>query len=258
MNRENLVAQLFTVRDYCTNLEDFTRSMEKIAKIGYGGIQASGIGPMDPKDVRRVCDEFGLKIVVTHRPFEEFIGKKLEQTIEMHDILGCAYPGIGSMPGNLYPRTKDGYAAFGQVLAGVCSRLPDRMHLVYHNHNFEFCRFDGKTGHEILFENAGDKLMAELDTFWITAGGAEPSAYIRRFKDRLDVIHLKDYGVNENGERKMREVGEGNENWPAILDAVAYSNVKYLAVEQDDCNGADPFDCLATSFKNLCAMLSID
>ena len=51
----------------------------------------------------------------------------------------------------------------------------------------------------------------------------------------------------------MAEVGEGNLNWPAILQACKSSGVEHLLVEQDICY-RDPFESLEISRRNLKAM----
>jgi len=48
----------------------------------------------------------------------------------------------------------------------------------------------------------------------------------------------------------MAEVGEGNLNWPAILEACKGAGVEHLLVEQDICY-RDPFDSLEISLKHL-------
>ena len=49
----------------------------------------------------------------------------------------------------------------------------------------------------------------------------------------------------------MAPVMEGNRNFSAIFHALEASNCKYMLVEQDDCYGESPFDCLKTSYENL-------
>ena len=51
--------------------------------------------------------------------------------------------------------------------------------------------------------------------------------------------------------RVMAPVMEGNLNFSAIFHALEASNCKYMLVEQDDCYGESPFDCLKTSYENL-------
>lgn len=47
----------------------------------------------------------------------------------------------------------------------------------------------------------------------------------------------------------MAPVMEGNLNFSAIFHALEASNCKYMLVEQDDCYGESPFDCLKTSYE---------
>ena len=59
-----------------------------------------------------------------------------------------------------------------------------------------------------------------------------------------------------NGERKqvMREIGEGNLNFRGIIEAARKAGTKWFIIEQDNCNGLDPFDCVERSLKNLKAL----
>ena len=47
---------------------------------------------------------------------------------------------------------------------------------------------------------------------------------------------------------KMLPIGSGNMNFHSIVEAAKSSGVEYAFVEQDDCNGEDPFECLKKSF----------
>jgi sugar phosphate isomerase/epimerase len=55
-------------------------------------------------------------------------------------------------------------------------------------------------------------------------------------------------------EQRFAPVGEGNLNWPAILNAAEAGGVEYYLVEQDVTYDLDPFEALAVSFRNLEAM----
>jgi sugar phosphate isomerase/epimerase len=88
-----------------------------------------------------------------------------------------------------------------------------------------------------------------LDTYWVQAGGGSPAAWLLKLKNRVDVIHIKDM-CWKDGKFLMCEVMEGNLDWPAIIQAGNAAGVKYAMVEQDDCYGKDPFECLKTSFEN--------
>ena len=60
-------AQLYTVRAYTQTEGDFERTIRKIAEIGYTTVQISAISKeIRPERVREICEENGLKIVLTH------------------------------------------------------------------------------------------------------------------------------------------------------------------------------------------------
>ena len=60
-----------------------------------------------------------------------------------------------------------------------------------------------------------------------------PGEWIRKYHGRVPLAHIKDYGIVE-GKPMTMEVGEGNMNWPYILDACKDSGVEWYIVEQDD------------------------
>ena len=49
----------------------------------------------------------------------------------------------------------------------------------------------------------------------------------------------------------MAPVYEGNIDFDSILEACEAAGTEYLLVEQDDCYGEDPFECLRVSYQNL-------
>ena len=75
---------------------------------------------------------------------------------------------------------------------------------------------------------------------------------IRSLKGRVDCIHFKDmvFSPEDKGVR-MAAIGEGNMNYPEILKACDDAHVEYGFVEQDNCYGKDPFDCLKVSYDNM-------
>lgn len=246
-------AQLYTVREFTRTPEDIRKTLEKIAQIGYEAVQLSALGPIDPQELRKICDDNGLTICSTHISFER-MRDDLPRVIEEHQIYGCKYPGVGGM-GAPYPRTAAGFRQFCQDATEVGRRLHDAgMTFIYHNHSFEFQHFGEERGMDILFtESDPVYFQFELDTYWVQHGGASPVAWIKKCAGRLPVIHLKDMRIRDDGTHIFCEVGRGNLDWPGILEACRQAGVFWYLVEQDTCEG-DPFDSLKISLENLKAM----
>ena len=126
------------------------------------------------------------------------------------------------------------------------------MDFSYHNHSHEMARYGEKTWLAMLYEQAApDVVKAEIDVYWIQAGGGDPALWVQRCAGREPLLHLKDMSVTPEREQRFAEIGEGNLNWPAIMDAAREGGVEWYLVEQDDCYGRDPFESLAISYKNL-------
>ena len=254
MNQNVLAAQLYTVRDFTKTLQDFTDTVAKISAIGYTAAQVSAIGPIAPEDVKKICDDNGITIVNTHIGWER-LKDDISAVIDEHSLWDCRHVAVGSMPRHFIEAGEEGLRQFIVEANQVGQTLHEAgLTFSYHNHSFEFMRYGDKNGLEILFEETDPRyVQAELDTFWIQFGGGDVCDWILRLKDRMPVVHFKDMAMVGWREQVMKEVGEGNLNWPGILDACRQANVEWYAVEQDICPG-DPFESLAISYRNLVQM----
>jgi sugar phosphate isomerase/epimerase len=75
--------------------------------------------------------------------------------------------------------------------------------------------------------------------------------WIEKVSGRIPCIHFKDMAVTLDRAQLMAEIGEGNLNWPAIIKSCKSAGVKWYIIEQDNCNGRDPFESIAISLKNV-------
>ena len=124
-------------------------------------------------------------------------------------------------------------------------------YFMYHNHASEFIKHNGKVILQHLAEHySPDEVGFTLDTYWIQAGGGDPGYWIEKFSGRVPCIHLKDFAYGG----KMAVVGEGNINFDRVFEKAQAAGTKYMLVEQDDCNGENPFDCLKRSYEYLKSM----
>lgn len=246
-------AQLFTLREHTKTLPDVAAALRKVADIGYTCVQISGFGPVGAREVAKVLTDTGLRAVSTHTSWERFL-KDLGGVIEEHKLLGCPHPAIGGLPREYH--TEEGLKRFLGEIRPIAERLAaSGMDFSYHNHNHELAKCGTKTWLERLYEQARPEVVkAEIDTYWIQAGGGDPAQWIRRCAGREPLLHLKDMRITPERQVQFAEVGEGNLNWKAILAAAEEAGVEFLLVEQDQCYGRSPFESLAISLRNLNAM----
>jgi len=251
MPSSQIAAQLYTLREFTKTPAEIADTMRKVSQIGYEAVQVSGMGQIDPRKLRKIVDDEGLTICATHIAYDR-MRNETAAVIEEHHILGCKNPAIGGIPADY--RSAEGYGRFAREASEVAKKLAEGgLTWSYHNHSFELEKHGDKVGLEILRTESDPKLFnLEIDTYWIQHGGGDPADWIARCKGRIPLLHLKDMG-NKGGQPIMMEIGEGNLNWPRILDAAKKSGVEWYIIEQDTCQ-RDPFESLAISLRNVEAM----
>ena len=242
-------AQLYTLRAYTQNEKDFRETIQRVAEMGYETVQLSAIGKaITPSFAREVCDENNVRIVLTHSDPERIV-HDTEQLIREHELLGAKYIGIGSMP----EKYQDPFWIhhFAEDFLPAARMIRDAgMKFMYHSHDFEYERFDGKLlFDEMLADFSPEEMGVTLDTYWCQTAGADVVQWIQKLTGRLNCVHLKDRAVVKR-EPIMAPVGEGVMNFPAILQALDTAGCEYALVEQDVCL-ENPFLCMETSRRNL-------
>jgi len=235
-------AQFYTIRDFCQNLSDFSESLKKVADIGYKTVQISGVCPYEPEWLAQELKKNDLKCVLTHTN----VAADPCKTAEDHDIFGCEYAGLGYYG---FDGTRENYDAFIRQYTPVAQALRQGgKYFMYHNHAHEFQKLEGQT----IFSRMAADMPADLmgftvDTYWVQVGGGDSAQWIEDLSGRVPCIHLKDYAFGA----QMAPIGEGNLNWNRIFAAAEAAGTRYMLVEQDNCNGEDPFACLQRSYQFL-------
>jgi sugar phosphate isomerase/epimerase len=246
MDRNQIALQMWTVRDV---MDQGTRTVyEKVAKMGYMGVEVGDFGGLSPEAFCDMLEDLGLAFVGRHVGIDA-LEEKLDETVEAQLALGGGNLIIAYLDksrretGAMWTDMSKKLAEFSDILA------PKGITLGYHNHNFEFETFDGKTGYEILFDRAtcGD-LVAELDVYWATYGGHDPVEMIGKMVGRLPILHIKDMAPGEG--REFTEVGEGIIDMKPIVAAGDRVGVEWFVVEQDTCK-RPPLESVEISYRNL-------
>ena len=250
MPKMKIGVQTYTIRDYLKTPKDISVSFKRIKEIGFNMVQLSGLGPIETDELVSILKENGIEACGTHSPWNRIAeNDELEKLIEEHKKLGCEQIGTGMKP-PMYPDTYEGYTDFIKKVNEICDKAGQAgLGFGYHNHDFEFMRFGNKCAFDRLIEEC-PKCEFTLDVFWVQAGGKNPCDYIDKLKNKIRILHLKDYRVSER-KRQFAEIGQGNLDWPSIFSRCEKYGIPYAVIEQDADFLTDPFESLALSRKFL-------
>lgn len=243
-------AQMFTVRELCRTLDSLDETMKKVADIGYTTIQLSGVCAYEADWMAEKLKAYGLTADITHFDYKRIVNDT-DNTIAFHDRMGCHYIGIGICPKSIDPT---GLAQMAEEVRPALAKIQASGHrFMYHNHNMEFALYNGKNFLEHLCDTfTPEECGITLDTYWVQAGGGDPAYWLRKLKGRVEVVHFKDMVYSpEDKAVRMAAIGEGNMNYGEILKACEDAGTRYAYVEQDNCYGEDPIECLRRSYEYL-------
>jgi sugar phosphate isomerase/epimerase len=255
LTASNLGVQLYTVRN--TIGANPAGVLKAIQDIGYSEVEAT-YGNLDK--IWSALKETALKPVSVHLDTALFFegGAKLDAAIADVKQRGFQFVVLPYIP----PKQRGGLDTF-KKLAETLNQSGEKakaagMTLCYHNHAFEFEPMHGTTGLEVMMkETQKDLVSLEMDVFWVSVAGHDPVALLKKYSDRVALLHLKDKAsgakvqFNENVPKEtFKEVGNGTVDIPAVLAVAKESGVKNYFVEQDQTAG-DPIDSLRQSYKYL-------
>ena len=219
--------QLYSVRQDCG--KDLPGVLAAVGKMGYQGVEFAGYYGRTAKQLRELLDANGLKCCGTHTGLNTLLGDQLKATIEFHKTLGNKFlivPGLGKE----HLGTADAIKKTAKLFTDLADKVEaDGMRVGYHAHGGDFAKIDGQTKWEILFGNAGPKVVMQMDLGNCLGGGGDPIAMLEKFPGRALTIHLK-----EHGGKKGAPVGEGVVNWKRVFELCETTGkTEWYVVEQE-------------------------
>ena len=252
----------FTTRFRAFNKAQLEATYKKIAKLGYDGPEnllgaTAGIPWEDDWKLLKKC---GLKVADCRGGDYNTEPDKIKK---MADTLGVNICWLNPIPGEMM-NSVDGFRAYAEMI-NTWAKGFKGYRLLYHHHAQEFRNFpelNGKNGLQILIEETDpEAVVFEVDTFWASGAGADPAQWILKVKNRIPVVHFKDYAIDWKAQNtdlghiapRFAEIGQGNINWPSVVEACREAGVQWYCVEQDKTT-LDEFESLKMSIaymKNL-------
>ena len=240
-----IAIQLFSVRGTMPN--DVEGTLAALKKMGYDGVEFAGFYGKTAPEMREICDRVGIIPVSSHIGFPA-IRDEFDRHIADCLALGVKYVAISSMHREYHIGGEKNEGVY-ESLKEISARFREKgIKLLYHNHSYEMCEFEGKRLHEWLFDiMTRDELQPEIDTAWLELEVGEAERYIRKFKNRCDLVHIKSYYAKDgfdsishsSNEPKPRDkfdfcnYEKGRVNIAAMVKASVESGAKWLVVEQD-------------------------
>lgn len=234
--------QLYTLRQQSA---DFDAVLERVASIGYAGVEPAGLYGMTPAGFKRRVEDLGMHVSSTHVQ-GRVDGDDLDRIADESAAMGAPYMVVPFLPPDTF-QDADAIRRLADGLVTAAGAAESRgMKLGYHNHNFEFVDAGGRPGFDVFVEALDPRIVLEVDVYWAQTGGVDPAALVQRLGSRVRLLHVKDGPCTPDDD--MLAVGDGDVDIPAVLGT--NDAVEWHIVELDRFAG-DMWDAVERSYAYL-------
>ncbi|MFC0270846.1 sugar phosphate isomerase/epimerase family protein [Metabacillus herbersteinensis] len=244
--------QMYSVREKTE--KDFLGTIERVAEMGYDSVQFAGYFDTPSEQLKELLDRTNMKVAGSHLSIDVLQGDRLDETLQYNREIDNDLIILPYLTEDMRKSAED-YRAIAVMLNEIgaeCKR--QGFTFAYHNHDFEFQQFDGQTGFEILFSNTDPELVKiELDCYWATYAGLEPTSIIEQYGDRIVSLHLKDM-KEVDGTKRSIEIGSGVLDIGGLIKVGKEAGVKWFVVEQEQFD-SDPMESSKVNYTNLSSIL---
>ncbi|HLW08217.1 MAG TPA: TIM barrel protein [Marinilabiliaceae bacterium] len=231
--KKEIGLQLYSVRDDMK--KDVALTIQEIGKMGYTFVEAAGYSDgqfygMEPVAFKELLNENGLEFTSSHcgqalpdSASWEATMQWWDECIDAHVAGGAKYIVQPFMDEKGYGSLEDlmKYCDYFNTVGEKCNAKGIRFG--YHNHDKEFEEVDGIVRYDYMLQNTDpDKVMFQLDLYWIMMGGKDAISYFNAYPGRFELWHVKD----------EKELGKsGLMDFESIFNAADKSGMQHIIVE---------------------------
>jgi len=136
--------------------------------------------------------------------------------------------------------------------------------LMYHNHYQEFTvEYKGVSVMDYYLTQIDQRLRLKLDVGWVYVGGLDPVEYMEKTKERIGLLHVKDFTEmiqprylngdesEANTDFGFTAVGTGMLDLKGIFKKAIEIGIEYAIVEQDRVRHLNWEDALLCAYLNM-------
>lgn len=231
MSRYPVAYQLYSSRHFPPLEPQF----HELKAMGYDAIEPwLPAYEADPKAFRRALDDAGMDCFGFHMPLDGLVSEPARY-IDIAHTLGARYMIPPFVPEEQRINTPDFWRGIGEALAkGAEAAAETGLKVLWHNHAFEYVPLaDGTRPIDHIL--AAPNVYFEIDCGWITRGGADPAAELRRYADRILVIQTKDLApAGTSVDDGWAATGDGIIDWAALAPLFRETAADHLCTEHDN------------------------
>ena len=263
---KRLGLQIYSINRELWEGDGVAAGLKKVAGMGYKTLELAGyngngkINSVSMADFKKMANDASLEIVASHLnpPVNQYTPENKNQIMDFWKKATDEHAAIGVkyiiQPGQPSTKTIEEVAYVGEIFNGAGKiAQAGGLSFGYHNHSGEFARVTSATPpaeapagggrgrsprgeiiYDEMMKNTDPSLVFfELDVYWCVMGQQDPVDYMKRYADRIKVLHIKDKAV----------LGQsGMMNFEMIFKTYYENKLQDYFVELEGIRGMTQFD----------------
>lgn len=253
--KKDIALQLYSLRDDIG--KDYDGTIKKAGEMGYTSVEAANYSEgkfygKTPEEFKASIEAAGMTVLSSHTgkglSQQELASKNFSEAMKWWDECIAAHKAAGMKyivtPGMEVPKTLKDLQTYCEYYNEVGKKCKENgLKFGYHNHDFELKnKIEDKVMYDYMIENTNPEyVFFEMDVYWIVRGGQSPVDYFNKYKNRFELLHIKD----------NKELGQsGMVGFDAIFKNTDAAGTKHLVVEVEQYNFT-PVESVKKSFDYL-------
>jgi len=240
--KKQLGIATYSVKGLESDIEGAFKSLQEngytVMEISNYNARNRTIAEYAPKEYAELAEKFGMDIISSHArakfDVDDVDGTLVAwgQVFDDHKAMGCKYV---VFPMNRWANTIEQMKVECDLMNHIGDEANKRgIRFGYHNHSFEFeliSDTDQMIEDFLIANTDPDKVFFQMDVYWVTEGKQDPVAYLKKYPDRFEVLHIKDdYVIGEGGKIDFEAIFKqfyknGYEDWFVEME-------EYMTLEQ--------------------------
>ncbi len=242
--------QLYSVRELLG--KDYEGTLKQVASLGYQEVEAAGFYGRSPAQVKGALTAVGLRMPSSHNSANDLL-RNFDATLAFGQALGlqyiiCSFPAIKdparlkdpSFRGMVEAFTLEDFRWNAEQFNEWGRKVKAAgMQFGYHNHTMEFRLIEGVVPFDEMMRLTDPALVTfEMDCGWVTVGGGDPVALLRKYPARISMLHIKDFKATAQPATVLdpppaAELGRGTVKFRPIFEAARNASIRHMFVEQE-------------------------
>jgi sugar phosphate isomerase/epimerase len=239
VSAQEIGLQLYSLRNQFT--ADVASTMDKVRKMGIREVEMAGTYGLPFNEFIKVLAQNEISVVSFGAEFDKL--KNFPQKVaDEARSYGARYVVCTWIPHDETGFTAADVEMAAQVFSHAGRILANNgLMLCYHPHGYEFRPYGKGTLFDYLMENLDSReVQLELDVFWVKQAGQDPVALMKKYSNRVVMLHLKDRKKgatnSSNGKADVESnvvLGSGDVGIADVVREARRIGIQYFFVEDE-------------------------